>query len=514
MNQNLSDGTNVKVFDSYARYRSRWIPAFAGMTVLFFRTWNLQLLSALPVFLFLAACAVGPDYERPSTDTPPAYKEAGDWKPAAPQDAENRGPWWKVYNDPVLNGLEEQIDISNQNLKAAEAAYRAARAVVAESQAALFPTLSLNGSAIRSGAGQSSLAISGQPGGATAQTLYSASTNASWEPDIWGRIRRTVEGDVATAEASAADLASARLSAQAALAIDYFNLRAQDELKALLEATAKAQTGSLKIAQNQYKVGVAAKADVVAAQTQLESTQAQAINAGLLRAQLEHAIAVLIGKTPSVFALAPAPFAKEVPSIPAEVPSMLLERRPDIAAAERLMAAANTQIGVQTAAYFPNLTLSASYGFAASALSKLFQASNSLWSFGPALAETVFDAGLREAQVEQAKAGYDQSVATYRQTVLTAFQQVEDQLAALRILTQQAESETAVVKSAHEAERLVLNQYKAGIVPFSSVIAAQTATFSNEQTALAVHQNRFVASVTLIEALGGSWDRSQLPTVE
>ena len=454
--------------------------------------------------LSLMACAVGPDYARPPVETPAAYKEqTGDWKPASPQDAASRGPWWTIYNDPALNALEEQVEISNQNLKAAEAAYRASRAIIAESEATLFPSLTLTGAATRS--------HTGQPVSKT-QNQYTTDLGASWEPDVWGRIRRTVESDVASAQASAADLASAQLSAQSDLATTYFSLRAQDELKNLLNETVKGQTQALKIVQNQYDSGVVAKADVITAETQLETTQAQAINADVRRTQLEHAIAVLIGKAPADFSLAPAPLATETPLIPAEVPSALLERRPDIAAAERQMAAANAQIGVETAAFFPNLTLSASYGYAAAALGKLLQASNSLWSFGPALAETLLDFGARSARVDQAKATFDQSVATYRQTVLTAFQQVEDQLAASRILADQARAEDIAVKSAHQAERLSLNQYKAGIVPYSSVIIAQTTTLNNEQNALAVRQSRFVASVALIQALGGSWDASRLPS--
>jgi len=449
----------------------------------------------------LAACEVGPDYKPPAVEAPPAYKESGDWQPADPKDAINRGAWWSVYNDPVLDGFEKQVDISNQNLKAAEAAYRQARAVVEESRAQLFPTATLNASGTRTGGGS----VKGGPVNA-----YNVSAGASWVPDLWGRIRRTIESNLASAQASAADLASARLSAQAALASDYFALRAQDDLKVLLDITVAADQRALKIVQNQYNAGIIAKGDVLTAQTQLESVQAQAINVGLLRAQLEHAIAVLMGKPPAEVTIAPAPLAKEVPVPPVGVPSALLERRPDIASAERQMAAANAQIGVVTAAWYPNLTLSASYGYAGPVIGSLIQAPNSLWSFGPALAETIFDAGSRSSQIEAAKANYDQAVATYRQTVLTGFQQVEDQLASLRILEQQAAAEDKVVADAHKAEELVLNQYKAGTVPYSSVITAQITTLSNEQTALGVRSNRFAASVALIEAVGGGWDTSQL----
>jgi NodT family efflux transporter outer membrane factor (OMF) lipoprotein len=458
--------------------------------------------------LILTACTVGPNYKRPTVETPAAYKEqAGtdrtrEWKQATPLDAANRGPWWEVYNDPLLNSLEAQIDVSNQNLKAAEAAYRAAREIVAETNATLFPTLALDSSTTRSGTGKPNVPMTKQ---------YSASLGASWAPDIWGNIRRTLEGDVASAQASAADLASARLSAQSDLATNYFNLRAQDSLKQLLDTTVEALERSLKIVRDQYNAGVAARADVAAAETQLGNAKAQAINAGVRRAQFEHALATLIGKQPAEFSIPVGGLAGSVPVLPVDVPSVLLERRPDIASAERLMASANAQIGVQTAAFFPNLTLSGTGGLTGMALSKLFQASNSFWTVGAAVAETIFDAGARSARVAQAEAGYDQSVANYRQTVLTAFQQVEDQLAALRILAEQAQAEADVVASAHEAERLALNQYKAGIVPYSNVITAQTVTLSNEQNALTVQQNRFLASVSLIGALGGGWKASELP---
>ncbi len=463
-----------------------------------------KLIASLCVTVLLSACEVGPDYERPPVDVPKVYKEQGDWKPALPQDDINRGPWWAVYKDPALDDLEKQIDISNQNLKAAEAAFRNASAVVAESRAALFPTISLDATGQKTGS-------TGHPP-AKPHNLYNAAGQASWVPDIWGSIRRTIESDVANAQASAADIASARLSAQAELATDYFDLRAQDELLGLLDATVVELKHSLQITQNQYDSGVADQADVLLAQTQLEGVEAQYINAGVQRAQLEHAIAILIGKSPADFTLAAAPLAYDVPVIPTDLPSTLLERRPDIAAAERQMVSANAQIGVETAAFFPNLTLSASYGYTATALSKLFQASNSLWAFGPAVGETIFDAGAREARVEEARASYDQAVANYRQTVLTGFQQVEDQLAALRILEKQSVMNETVVKDAQRSQELVLNQYKAGIVPYTSVITAQTTALTDEQTELTTREDRFNASVSLIEAVGGGWNATQLPT--
>lgn len=449
----------------------------------------------------LAACAVGPDYVPPDVETPAKYKEAGAWQPAAPGDEADRGAWWATYRDPVLDDLEKKIDISNQNLKAAEAAYRAALAVVDESRASLFPTISTNPSAIR-----------GSKAGAAPATTYTLPVQASWSVDIWGRIRRTVESDEANAEASAADLGAARLSAQATLATTYFSLRAQDELKRLLDATVKNDEKALEIVNNQYQAGTAAKADVLAAQTQLESVQASAINADIKRTQYEHAIAVLVGMPPSNFSLPPQPaFVREVPNIPMEVPSVIVQRRPDVAASERAVAAANAQIGVAISAWFPALTLSGSYGYANSTLAKLVQASTNVWSFGPTLAETIFDVGARESAVEQARATYDESVANYRQTVLAAFQQVEDNLAALRILSEQAKVESAAVADARHSEALTLNQYRQGVVPYSSVLTAQTTRLSNEQAALTVDLNRLTATVSLIQALGGGWQKEPPP---
>jgi NodT family efflux transporter outer membrane factor (OMF) lipoprotein len=475
--------------------------------------------AALPALCLLAVagCEVGPDYQKPSAPTPAAFKEQAGWKPSEPQDAVDRGPWWSVYKDPVLDDLEQQVAISNQTLKESEAAYRQARAAVDAARASYFPTIDGTGSFTRSHSGGGSrssnstaLATSGFGGASTANSV-SVSASASWEPDIWGKISRTVEGDIATAQASAADLASARLSAQATLAMDYFELRYQEALKQLLETTVKDYTQSLQITQNQYNVGVAAKADVLSARTQLINAQAEEINSGVLRATLEHAIAVLIGKAPADFDLKSAPFPSQVPVVPAGLPSELLERRPDIAAAERQMAAANAQIGVAISAYFPNLTLSASDGFSGSSFSHLFSSPNNVWSLGASLADSIFDAGLRSAQVEQARATFDQNVAIYRQTVLSGFQQVEDELATLRILAQQSVVEEDAVNTAREAERLTLNQYKAGTVPYSSVITAQATALQTEQTQLGVSENRLVASVTLIEAIGGGWNAAKLP---
>ncbi|HUJ98669.1 MAG TPA: efflux transporter outer membrane subunit [Stellaceae bacterium] len=466
---------------------------------------------ALSALVLLAGCTVGPDYKRPPAPVPAAYKETG-WKTAEPQEAISRGPWWSIYDDPVLDGLERQIDISNQNLKAAEAAYVQARAVVAEGVSGYFPTLSVTGSGTRSGHGGPSSVSFG--GGSVSNSAVDLTADASWSVDLWGRIRRTVESDVANAQATAADLANARLSAQAQVATLYFELRATDEEVRLLDASVTAFTQSLQITRNQYAAGVAAQADVVNAETQVEQTRSQAIAVGVQRAQFEHAIATLIGKPASDFALATAPITSSVPVAPPGVPSTLLERRPDVAAAERIMASANAQIGIAIAAYYPDLTLTGSYGFSSTGLAKLLRASNSLWSAGGSLAETVFDAGLRGAQVAAAKATYNGDVANYRQTVLTAFQQVEDELAALGILARQAEVQANTVRLAREAERLTLNQYEGGTVPYTSVLTAQTTRLNNEVTANTILQERLLASVSLIEALGGGWSASDLPSAE
>jgi NodT family efflux transporter outer membrane factor (OMF) lipoprotein len=468
---------------------------------------------ALALLALLVACTVGPDYQRPPAPVPAAYKESG-WSPAEPADAARRGEWWALYDDPALDKLEKQIVISNQTLKQAEAAYREARAVVAEGVSGYYPTLSATGSGTRSGQGGSGT-VSGT--GFTlsrSNSVIDLTADASWSIDLWGRIRRTVESDVANAQASAADLANAELSAQAQLATLYFELRAADQQKRLLDASVEAFSRSLEITRNQFAVGVAAPTDVVTAETQLEQTRAQDIAVGVQRAQFEHAIATLTGKPAGDFSLAPAPMPTAVPVVPPGVPSTLLERRPDIAAAERLMASANAQIGVAISGYYPDLTLTGSYGFSSSGLAKLLRASNSLWSVGGQLVETVFNGGLTGAQVDAAKAAYDQSVASYRQTVLTAFQQVEDELAALAILAHQAAVEANTVRLARQAEQLTLNQYQQGTVAYTAVVTAQTTRLNNELTALGILQSRLLASVSLVEALGGGWSAGALPTPE
>jgi NodT family efflux transporter outer membrane factor (OMF) lipoprotein len=483
----------------------------------------------------LAGCAVGPNYQRPSAPVPQRFKEADGWKPAEPKEAASGTDWWSVYSDSVLDGLEKQIDISNQTLKASEASWREAEAVVSGAKAELFPTLGVSGDATRTkglgttvggttttGTGTGTGGGTTTTGGGTTTAIiptssrpfnnFNATADASWAPDIWGKIRRTIESDVASAQASDADLAAARLSAQGTLATDYIELRVTDEMKQLLDQTVEAYQRSLDITQNQYKSGIVAKADVITAETQLEGAQSQEISVGVMRGQLEHAIAVLVGKPPADFAIEPATFGTAVPVAPTGIPSALLERRPDVAAAERTMASANAQIGVAIAAYFPDLTLTGSYGFSSSVLPGLIRAPNNIWSFGGTVADTVLDFGARSAAVRQARAAYDVAVANYRQAVLTAFQQVEDQLVALRILEQQYAVQDRTVKSANEAVRLTINEYKAGTVAYTSVVTAQATALADAQTLLTIRQSRLTASVALIQALGGGWDAALLKT--
>jgi len=450
----------------------------------------------------LAGCAVGPDYKRPEVEITSAYKEAGEWKVAQPQDDLDRGKWWGVFGDPQLDALVGQVEVSNQNVLVAEAQFRRALALVASSRAAYFPTLDADASVVRS------RSPTGVIGGTTAGRIItnrSASLNSGWEADLWGRLRRAVESNEAGAQASAADLAAARLSAQAELASSYFQLRILDAQKQLLQDTVAAFQKSLDLTKNRYDAGVAAKVDLVQAETQLKSTQAQAIDTGVQRAQLEHAIAVLIGKAPAEFSIAAAPLAAAMPRVPTGLPSELLERRPDVAAAERRVAAANAQIGVAKAAYFPSLTLSASYGSRSADASQWFTVPSRFWSIGPALAQSIFDAGLRRAQTEQAIAAYDATVAEYRQAVLAGFQEVEDNLAALRILGEEAEVQEGAVRAARESVLLTTNQYKAGIVSYINVVTVQTTQLSNERTAMGILGRRLVAAVILVKALGGGW---------
>jgi NodT family efflux transporter outer membrane factor (OMF) lipoprotein len=478
--------------------------------------------SLLPLALSLLGCEVGPDYMRPPAPIPADYKEYRGWMPASPQQAAGWEIWWAIYNDRILDGLEKQVDVSNQNLKAAEAAYRTARAEVGIQRGALLPSVSANGAVRQSGGGSRGSATgtttdpsTGLPvvvsSGGGSRTTYQTSLGGTWDIDVWGRIRRTVEGGVASAQASAADIAAARLLAQSEVAVDYFQLRAVDEQAQLLMNIIEDFQAALQIATNRFQVGITTQADIFAARTQIENAQGQLVNLQLTRALMEHAIATLIGKPPSEVAIAAAPLATIIPVVPAGVPSTLLERRPDIASSEYNMAAANAQVGVAAAAWYPDLTLTGSYGFASTSLGSLFTAPSSVWSFGPSLAQLIFDGGTRAAQSEQAHARYEQAVASYRQTVLAAFQQVEDQLATLKVLEQQAVVENQTVSDARQSEQLALNQYRAGTADFTTVITAQTARLNAESTALSVLNQRLAASVNFVVALGGGWDMSRVP---
>jgi NodT family efflux transporter outer membrane factor (OMF) lipoprotein len=470
--------------------------------------------------VLLAGCMVGPDYKRPDAQvTPVAFKELAGWKISQPADAVDKGAWWSIYHDPELDRLERMVEVSNQTVKQFEAQYRNAVALVAGARAGLFPTVGLSAGVTRSGSGASSSSgrstsvTSGSSFGSSSRsdTQYNASGTIAWDLDVWGRIRRQVESNTAAAQVSAADLANAKLSAQAALATDYFDLRAEDALAELLAQTVADDRRALQITENQYRAGTSSSIDYVTALAQLQSNQAQLVAVGVQRQQFEHAVATLAGLAPADLTIAPAPLAAAVPVLPPGLPSALLERRPDVAAAERTMQQQNALIGVQVAAYYPDISLSALGEYAGFPLAQLFNASNRFWSLGANASETLFNGGLRAADVAAARATYDASVASYRQTVLTAFQQVEDALSNLRILEQQAQAETLAVNSTRRALDATLNAYRAGTVAYTSVITEQTLLLSNQQAALAVQQSRLVASVALIEAVGGGWSTSDLP---
>ena len=457
--------------------------------------------------LAISGCAVGPDYQRPFTPDIGTFKEAEGWVPAAPADALERGPWWHLFGDPVLDQLAARVEVSNQNVAAAAGAYAQARALVREQRASLFPSVTLNGGANRSHSSSGSSATS-VSGGRTGNS-FSASIGASWEPDVWGRLGRAVDSASASAQASAADLASARLSAQGELAINYLTLRQVDAQKALLENTLTGFQRTLEITQNRYTAGISAKTDVLQSQTQLANAQAD--DAGLVRqrTQLEHAIAVLVGEAPGNFSLAPAAWNPSVPEVPTGVPSTLLQRRPDIAAAERRVAAANEQIGIARSAYYPSLPLGASYGFGASRVADLFSASTSVWSIGLSAAQTLFNAGATTARVEGSEAAHAQAVARYRQTVLTAFQGVEDQLAATRVLLTQQDLRRQASEAADQVEQQVLNRYRSGQVSYTEVITAQATALSARRALVQAMADRQTTAVALIQSLGGGWQTAQ-----
>jgi NodT family efflux transporter outer membrane factor (OMF) lipoprotein len=501
-------------------------------------------MTSLMTATILSGCVVGPNYVRPTAPTATHFKEAEGWTPADPQESIDKGAWWSMFHDPVLDGLEQRIAISNQTLKQYEAIYRQAHQIVAEARSQYFPTVSGSLGAQESkgtsttGIGGSSTSTTGgsiggtstttstgsvggsstSTGGATVVTnsgravsTYSAGLDASWVPDLWGKVRRTVEGDRASAQSAAANIANYKLSLQATLAEDYFELRVTDEEIKLYRQTVADYQKYLTLTVNQYNAGTQSKSAVVTAQTQLLSAQASLVNFAASRAQYEHAIAMLVGVTPAELTIAPATLSRDVPVAPTGVASTLLQRRPDVAAAERTVDYANAQIGVAESAFYPTLTLSGSAGYDANTLGSLFNASSSLWSVGASAADTLLDFGLRRAEVRAARAVYDEDVAAYRQTVLTAFQNVEDELAALRVYEQQEQVELEYEKAAKEAVQLDLNEYKAGIVDYTTVISAETSQLAASQNVITVLESRLLASVLLVEYVGGGWTSADLP---
>ncbi len=456
--------------------------------------------------LLMTACTSGPDYQRAAAPVPAAWKESGLWRQAQPADAQERGPWWSSFKDPELDGLMPLVAISNQNLAAAEAAWRQSLAALNGAQAESAPTIGATAGAQRVGTGPMAPGTAfGKTGDGQTADHYTLQGTVSWVPDLWGRLRRTTEGARAGVEASAADLAGVRLAAQSSLATLYVRIRALDAQRQLLTAIAAADERALMIVQQQHRAGLVGGSDALQAEAQLAGIRSQMVGLGVQRSQNEHAIALLIGKPPSELTIAERSELPDLPEVPGMVPSALLERRPDIAAAERRMAVANAQIGIAQAAYYPDLTLSGAFGFAAGSAGTLVQASSLLWSVGAEANAVLFDGGVRSAKVDQAKAGWDQAVAQYRQTVLTAFQQTEDQLAALRILAEQAAVIDQAVTAAQGAEQAILNQYQAGTVGYAAVIVAQNATRNYRLQALQIRSDRLAAAVSLITALGGDW---------
>src|ERR1035437_1193611 len=481
---------------------------------------TLLALYAAAICLVLSGCNVGPKYLPPTMTAPSAYKESpaqfketDGWAVAQPQDATLRGKWWEIYNEPELNALEEQLNIDNQNIRQAFENFMEARALVREARSQYFPTVSVGGSYTRSQTSSNvgSTASSGTTGGQQSQ-VFSLPADVSWEPDLWGKVRNTVRASQYAAQLSVADLENERLTERASLAEFFFEIRGQDALEKLLSDTVEADRKALEIAKARYDTGVDDQISVVEAQTALYSAQSAGINLGIARAQYEHAIATLIGKPASTFSIPAEPKTSVPPPIPVGLPSQLLERRPDVAAAERNMAAANAQIGVAYAAFYPALTLSATGGMESSAIKNLFDWPSRFWSVGPSISETIYDGGLRRATANQYIATYNANVAAYRQSVLAAFQQVEDSLAAVRILSQQILRQKEAVDSSQTFLRLELGRYDTGVDPYIDVVTAQTTLLSNQQSLTNLQVQEMTASVQLIESLGGGWDRSQLPT--
>jgi NodT family efflux transporter outer membrane factor (OMF) lipoprotein len=452
---------------------------------------------AAALALIMTGCAVGPDYVRPPFNAPTAFKESGPWKTAEPKQADFNGKWWELYGDPALNTLIEEANSANLDIRVAEAQYRQARSLEDVARSAYFPVIGVNLSASRA-------RTNTNPNGVVIGNLREAVLDASWEPDLWGRVRRTVEASAANRQAGADDLAAVRLAIQAELAQDYFQIRIVDAEKDLFDRSIEAYRVTLKLTQSQFAAGIVTRVDVALARTQFESASAEAVDLDVKRNQLEHAIAILLGKPPGEFALPAAPLVAKLPVIPVGLPSELLERRPDIAAAERRTAAANANIGIAQSAYFPTLSIGSSGGFA-----HWFNQPSRVWSLGAGLAETIFDGGLRSGQTAEAIAAYDASVAQYRKTVLNGFQEVEDDLATLRVLDQEAQVQTRAVSAAKDAEQLTMKQYKAGTAIYLAVAAAQVAELNNERTDVELLGRQFDASIGLIKAIGGGWQSSQ-----
>jgi NodT family efflux transporter outer membrane factor (OMF) lipoprotein len=460
------------------------------------------------ITLLLASAACAPiKYTTPSAEVAPAFKENANWKPAQPSDAALRGNWWELFGDADLNALEQRIDVSNQNLKAAEAQFAQARAILRGSRSNLYPTVTANPSIVR--ARQSANRAAGSISGSYGDFLLPA--DVSYEADVWGRIRNSVEASRTIAQATAADLETARLSVHAELAVDYFSLRGMDREKELLDSAVVAFERALELTQNRFQGGIVSEADVALAETQLETTRAQAVDVGVERAALEHAIAVLVGQPASTFTIAAATLRETPPDVPIGVPSALLERRPDIAAAERRVAAANAQVGVTTAAFYPILTLSGAGGFESSSLGTWLAGASNFWTIGPAALITLFDAGRRRAAADQARAAYTEAAAIYRQSILSAFGEVEDQLAALRVLDQEAAIQNRAVDAAQRSLTQATNRYRGGLATYLEVTSAQNVALVNERVAVEVLTRRMMASVLLMKGLGGGWDASTLP---
>jgi len=460
--------------------------------------------------LQLTGCVAGRKYHAPAVQAPPAYKEVGDWKPAQPNDQNLGGAWWTIFQDPQLDALEQQINVGNQNLKAAEAQYRQARAVLRYYRADYYPTATAGLSATRTRNSVNRPPPNSIFNGITYNDFV-LPFDVSYQADVWGRVRRNVESYREQAQASAADLATVNLSMHADLAVDYFQARSLDAEEQLLNSTAKQYEQALELTESRFQGGIASEVEVQQAKTILQTTRAAAIDVGVLRAQYEHAVAILIGKPPAEFSLPPLPLTTPPPHLPISVPSELLERRPDIAAAERRVASANAQIGVAKTAYYPLVNLSATGGFESSVITTLISGPSGLWAIGLSAVGTVFDVGRRRSLSDQARAAYDFQVAAYRENVLTGFQQVEDNLAAVRILENEAKVQDEAVAAAQRSLELSTTRYKGGVTSYLEVITAQNAALADEVTAVNILGRRMASTVLLIQALGGGWDRSSLP---